>query len=282
MKSKSLRLLLLVVVILSFMFSYYYVTSLSHITTHYTLSTSLTAPLRIVHLTDLHNEEQTEDLTSIITTASPDLILMTGDMINEDEEDLTTITTLITSLASIAPVYYGYGNHEYVWEKNFGDELRQALTDAGAIVLDNEYIDIEVKGQQLRIGGYMGYYRQPHMFKKSQEQTQLERAFFNAFEDTNRFKILLNHIPTGWLDWEYIDKFPVDLVFSGHYHGGLIRIPLLDQALYAPYVGAFPPYTKGMYTGTKATCILSTGLGAEHGIPRINNPREVVVVDLVE
>lgn len=206
---------------------------------------------------------------------------MTGDMINEDEEDLSTITSLVTSLSEIAPVYYSYGNHEYVWEQNFDTDLRNELTSAGAIVLDNEYIDIEVKGQELRIGGYMGYYRQPHMFKKTEEQADLERVFFESFEDTTRFKILLNHIPTGWLDWDYINKFPIDIVFSGHYHGGLVRIPFLEQGLYAPYVGFFPPYTKGMYSGSKATCILSTGLGAEHFIPRINNPREIVMLDLM-
>jgi len=119
------------------------------------------------------------------------------------------------------------------------------------------------------------------MTTKDEEQQQIEGRFFVSFQDTSRYKILLNHIPTQWVDWNYINKCPVDLVFCGHYHGGVIRIPIIDQGIYAPYVGWFPPFTKGVYSGSKATCVLSVGLGIEHGIPRLNNPPEIVVVDLV-
>lgn len=88
-------------------------------------------------------------------------------------------------------------------------------------------------------------------------------------------------LPLPWVDWDYIDKFPVDVVFSGHYHGGVIRLPLLDRGVYAPYTGFFPKHTKGVFVGTQATCVLSAGLGSEHAVPRINNPPEVAVVDLV-
>ena len=100
-------------------------------------------------------------------------------------------------------------------------------------------------------------------------------------ENTDRIKLLINHIPTQWLEWNYIDRDDVDVVFSGHYHGGIIRIPFIDRGVFAPYVGWFPARSKGMYIGKKATCILSAGLGDERGIPRINNPPEIVVVDLI-
>ena len=64
------------------------------------------------------------------------------------------------------------------------------------------------------------------------------------------------------------------------YHGGVIRIPILEQGLFAPYVGKFPPYTKGMFVGEKATCVLSTGLAGSYGLPRFFNPPELVVVEL--
>lgn len=92
-------------------------------------------------------------------------------------------------------------------------------------------------------------------------------------------KILLGHIPTPWLDWRYIDKYDVDLIFSGHYHGGEIKFPFVG-GLYAPYVGAFPEYTEGVFKGEKGTCILSAGLGSEHFV-RFNNPPQLVVADLV-
>jgi hypothetical protein len=127
----------------------------------------------------------------------------------------------------------------------------------------------------------MGYYRQPGMFDVSDKEMHIEIQFADDFENTNRVKILLNHVPTQWLDWDYIDKYPIDIVFSGHYHGGTIRIPIIDRGIYAPYVGFFPEYTKGVYNGECVTCVLSSGLGNDTVVPRLNNSPEIVVVDLV-
>lgn len=252
--------------------------------TSYRIDTNVTKSLRIVQLTDLHNTEFGEnncELIELIAEQRPDIIVMTGDMVNRDESTLDIIKNLISKLSEIAPVYYGYGNHETVWEENFAPDLHDELSSAGAIVLNNEFVDVILKEQEIRIGGYMGYYRQPGMFKVDDEQRALELAFADEFEDTDELKILLNHIPTQWVDWDYVNKYPVDVVFSGHFHGGLIRIPIIDRGVYAPYLGLFPKFTKGVYSGSMATCILSAGLGSEYWIPRINNPPEIVVVDLV-
>lgn len=241
------------------------------------------SPIRIVHLTDLHNAQfgkNNEKLVDKVTAQKPDIIIMSGDMLNEDDPNHEIVTALISDLSSIAPVYFGYGNHEKRWEKTHGQNLRPLLEQAGASVVDNDYIDLELKGTSLRIGGYMAYYMVPHMSTHDEAQQALERAFAEDFENTDRLKILINHIPTGWVDWNYVNTYPVDIVFSGHYHGGMIRIPILNQGLYAPYVGLFPPFTKGVYTGQQATCILSAGLGIEHHIPRFYNPPEILVVDL--
>ena len=241
------------------------------------------SPIRIVHLTDLHNAQfgkNNEKLVDKVTAQKPDIIIMSGDMLNEDDPNHEIVTALISDLSSIAPVYFGYGNHEKHWEKTHGQNLRPLLEQAGASVVDNDYIDLELKGTSLRIGGYMAYYMVPHMSTHDEAQQALERAFAEDFENTDRLKILINHIPTGWVDWNYVNTYPVDIVFSGHYHGGMIRIPILNQGLYAPYVGLFPPFTKGVYTGQQATCILSAGLGIEHHIPRFYNPPDILVVDL--
>ncbi|MGN1201665.1 MAG: metallophosphoesterase [Eubacterium sp.] len=264
------------------MFSYLQNQSIA--ATEYTFTTAVSNQISIVQLTDLHNAEFGEgncELVDLVGEQSPDIIVMTGDMINRDDEDLSVVRSLISDLSEIAPVYYGYGNHEADWEDMWQSDLKSELTDAGAVVLNNDFTDITVNGASLRIGGYMGYYRQPGMLTKDESQKEAELAFADDFEDTDRFKILLNHIPTQWVDWGYIDKFPVDIVFSGHYHGGVMRIPVIDRGVYAPYVGWFPPYTKGVFTGDKATCVLSAGLGSEHIVPRLNNPPEIVAVDLV-
>ena len=249
----------------------------------YEIETDFTEPIRIVHLTDLHSwshGENNRELIQLVQDQSPDLILMTGDMMDREDESPEVVCLLIAALKDTAPVYFSYGNHESQWMKRTGTDLRPILTEAGATVLDIEYLDTEIKGQAVRLGGYYNYYRQPHMLNGNPEEVRAERAFADDFEETDRYKIFLNHIATTWLDWDYRDENSVDLVLTGHYHGGQVRLPFVG-GLVAPYVGWFPPYTEGLYVGEKAAVVLSTGLGSSPGIPRVNNPPQVVVVDLV-
>lgn len=285
---KTIRFILILlsafVLAIAVVVGYFFITSKNLTINKYSLNESVISSIRILQLSDLHNAEfgdNNEELIDLVKKQSPDLIVMSGDMINRDEENLDIITDLISSLSDVAPIYYGYGNHEVDWIESFGFDLEDKLTQAGAVVLNNSYRDVSVNDSELRIGGYMGYYRQPGMLTQDEEQKKIELDFANDFENTDRLKILINHIPTQWVDWDYINIYPVDVVFSGHYHGGAIRIPIIDQGLYAPYVGWFPPYTKGMFTGSQATCVLSTGLGSEHNIPRLNNPPDIVIVDVV-
>lgn len=248
----------------------------------YTVPSGLNTPVRIIQLSDLHGwtfGDGNADLAAQVEALEPDLIVMTGDMLDRLDENPDTVCELIQILADTAPIYYCYGNHEYKWMQSHGESLTPELEAAGATVLDTSYLDITLNGQPVRIGGYHGYYRQPGMYDISQEQREAELSFCDDFEDTDSYKLLLCHIPTPWLDWQYIDDCPVDLVLTGHYHGGQIRLPFIG-GLYAPYIGIFPEYTQGLYTGEQATCILSAGLGASPGIPRINNLPQIVVVDL--
>lgn len=278
---RVLKILGILFLILFLMIGYFYVTSLSLIVTRYEIDTDFENSIRIVQITDLHNAEYGEnnkDLIDKIQELKPDMIMMTGDMLNEDDKNTQIVCDLIQKLNSIAPVYFGYGNHEKTWEKTFDIDLREILIENGANVVDNDYTDLDINGNALRIGGYMGYYRTPHMITQDKDQQDKETQFAEDFEKTDRFKILLNHIPTAWLDWGHIDSYPVDLVLCGHYHGGVVRF--FNQGLFAPYVGWFPKYTKGLFKGDKVACVLSTGLGSEHVVPRLNNPGEIVVIDL--
>ncbi len=249
---------------------------------HYSINVDIDESIRIIHLTDLHNKEfgkENNELVEEIAELKPDMVVMTGDMFNKDE-DTKVVCRLIEKLKKIAPVYYSFGNDEMDWELGEQKELRLLLEEAGAMVLDFEYADVEVKGQLLRIGGYYGYYRTPHMRTDDPVEQEKDLVFATEFEDTDNVKVLLCHIPTAWLDWGYIDKYPVDVVFSGHYHGGQVRLPFIG-GIYAPYAGVFPEYTKGIFEGECATCVLSAGLGSDSMIPRINNVPEILVVDLV-
>lgn len=288
MKKKILVSALLIFAVLVLILGYVTHVSISQCRTEleivsHTLETDFTHPIRIVQLTDLHSHSfgsDNEKLIRLILQQDPDLIVMTGDMMDDSDESPDVVCHLIRELSGHVPVWYGYGNHEREWMNTTGTDLTSILEEAGATVLTNEYRDITVNGQEIRIGGHHAYYRYTGMYKISPEQSKEETDFANSFEATDRFKLLLCHIPTVWLDWKNIDMFPVDLVLTGHYHGGQIRLPLLGP-LYAPYIGFFPEYTEGLFIGQEAACVLSRGLGSSPGIPRINNLPEITVIDLI-
>ncbi|MBQ2062126.1 MAG: metallophosphoesterase [Oscillospiraceae bacterium] len=247
-------------------------------------SEKVAGAIRIVFLADLHGREFGADngrLLEKIAAEKPELIALAGDIFNAkaDEDEIDRMCGFIQKASDIAPVYFCPGNHEQERAVTYAGDLLERIRQSGAVVLDADYLDIDINGTPVRLGGYMGYYRTPHLNTDDPVLMDRYNRFFADFEDTDRFKLLLNHIPTNWVDWNYIDKYPVDLVLSGHYHGGLIRIPVLEQGLVAPYVGLFPPYTKGMFTGSQATCILTTGLAGSR-VPRFFNPPEIVTVDV--
>lgn len=252
----------------------------------YAVKAGMAAPFRILFLSDLHGREFGKDnarLLEKIAGEEPDLIAFVGDVFDRDadEDQVGRMLELIAAAGEIAPVWFGMGNHEYGYMERTGDALAERIEAVGAVVVDGSWEDIELNGTPVRIGGYAGYYRTAHMNSADPERQEADERFFEEFEDTDRLKILLNHIPTNWLDWGYRDRFPVDIVLSGHYHGGVVRIPLIGQGLFAPYVGWFPPYTKGLFEGETATCVLTTGLSGSRGVPRVFNPPEIVTVDVL-
>jgi len=235
-------------------------------------------PIRAVQLTDLHNYQygrNNQRLIAKIQKQKPDVIFMTGDMLNEDEDRTDILLHLVREACAIAPVYFSLGNHEVGYEKTYGEgDLTEQLEAAGAVVLEKEYVDTKIAGQEVRIGGSYGYLL-PEDWKDGSEQ-----RFLEAFVQTDRLKILLSHVPEGLLLWKSMEYWDVDLVFSGHVHGGQVRVPFVG-GLFDPEEGFFPTYTRGMFSSGNGTMILSAGLGSSRGIPRVNNLPEIVVCDIV-
>lgn len=238
----------------------------------------IAAPIRAVQLTDLHNYQYGRDnqrLIAKIQKQKPDVIFMTGDMLNEDEDRTDILLHLVREACAIAPVYFSLGNHEVGYEKTYGEgDLTEQLEAAGAVVLEKEYVDTKIDGQEVRIGGAYGYLL-PEDWGDGSEQ-----RFLEAFVQTDRLKILLSHVPEGLLLWKSMEYWDVDLVFSGHVHGGQVRVPFVG-GLFDPEEGFFPTYTRGMFSCGNGTMILSAGLGSSRGIPRVNNLPEIVVCDIV-
>ncbi len=244
-------------------------------------SEKISKPFCIVQITDLHNSEfgaDNEKLIALVEEQSPNLILATGDLLNSDEENVEILLNLLEKLCVIAPTYISYGNHEKDYESNYGVNFKEICKSAGAIVLEKEYQDIVVNGTEIRLGGIFGYCV-PEKHLATDEADPEECAFLNEFQNTEKYSILMCHMPVVWID-EGVNEWDVDCVIAGHAHGGEVRIPGLS-GVYAPDMGWFPGKLDGVFysESERNTLVLSRGLGTAGKIPRINNVPEVVVVE---
>ena len=252
---------------------------------HFEISSGkITQPVRIVHLSDLHNAqygENNEDLIGVVAKQQPDLIFFTGDLVTGYKKETDAAMTLVEHLAKIAPVYVSVGNHEQRHEANFGSDLTGMLEFRGAKVVEFSYEDITVKEQNLRIGGISGYCV-PDIYLKTGEANLAECEFLWDFQNTDRCTLLLAHMPCCWIRNDGISHWDADAVFSGHVHGGQIELPGIG-GVYGPDMGFFPGPLAGLFPsgdGSK-TLILSRGLGNSLPVPRLGNPPQVLTVDLV-
>ena len=245
----------------------------------YTVSSS-----KIVQLTDLHNSEFGENnskLVDRVAAQQPDLILVTGDLLNQDTERTDIAATLISGLKEIAPVYVSYGNHEVGHEKKYGSNLRALYTEAGATVLEYDWTGLTVKGQQIRLGGLYGYCL-PGKYLKTGEARKNECAFLEEFQDTTDMTILMCHMPVCWIINGSLNDWNVDMVFAGHSHGGQV-VFLNGNGLWAPDLGWFPGRVQGLFHSQdgEKTLVLSRGLGNRDTLPSFNNIPEILIADIV-
>lgn len=227
--------------------------------------------VRIVVLADLHLKEFGENNSKLVTKISnlkPDIIACVGDMNIEDKDDYSVVTTLCEQLVDIAPVYYSLGNNEYVAMLFNNSNIVPDLRDLGVHVLDDESEVVSIKDTRLNIGGL------------SQGKDQFERYghdFFDKYIEEDFFKLLLVHYPEEFQG--ELEDYPIDLALCGHAHGGQVRLPFIG-GLYSTGEGFLPELTEGYHTISNSNIIISRGLGKSSFMPRINNPPELVVVDL--
>lgn len=231
---------------------------------------------KIIQLTDLHNMNFGTDnkrLVEMIYREEPDIVCMVGDMLDKNEESMKNVINLVKKVSKKCPVYFSYGNHEIEYEKKYQRKIRNQLEKVGVEVLDNEYQEITVNGQEICIGGASGY----ALTEAGKDKEEYD--FLRGFEQNEKFKLLLCHVPAGMLLWGGLEKWNIDLSLSGHEHGGQIRLPVIG-GIYSQDEGFFPEYTDGKYEKANHTLILSRGLGSGKLIPRFNNIPEIVCIEL--
>lgn len=260
-------------------------------TVYSVISDKVTEKIKIVQLSDLHLSNFGKNNSRLINNVlqkEPDVILMTGDMVNDDSEEFSQITELVDKLCEAAPLYYSLGNHETAVIESHGDGFLDDIRDAGAVVLEKEYVDVKINGNDVRIGGTSGYglyvpFWEASYGKDAEEwsadESFLEQRFLLEFENTDALKILMLHKPAATTLWSESGYYDVDLVLSGHTHGGQIVLPFVG-GLYAPEEGLFPKYEYGRFDFNGVTTIVSSGLGNDTLIPRINNVPEIVEVTI--
>lgn len=224
----------------------------------------------IVQLSDLHGAQFGSDGTALaekVRELEPDMIALTGDFVT-DEGDLDAVRQLVSELSEICPVYFVSGNHEF--GSGLAQKVRQIMTDAGVKYLSNEFVSIDRGGDSIILGGV----EDPLAYADMIDPPELARRMNEA--DPAAFKVLLGH-RNYWME-EYPD-LPVDLILSGHAHGGLVRIPGVGGVIGTDR-SLFPDYDAGEYDNGAYTLIVSRGLGNSVPVPRLLNRPEIVVVTL--
>ena len=225
---------------------------------------------KIVQLSDLHGAEFGEDgmeLVDKVGSLEPDMIALTGDFVT-DEGDLAAVEKLAARLVKLCPVYFVSGNHEF--GSGLAVKVRNILERAGVKYLSNEYLTINRGDDEILLGGV----EDPLAYADMLSPDELAQKMNDAAPDA--FKILLGH-RNYWMT-EY-PELPVDLIFCGHAHGGLIRIPGVG-GLIGTDRRLFPDFDAGEYNNGRYTLIVSRGLGNSVPIPRIFNRPEIVCVEL--
>ena len=222
---------------------------------------------RIAQVSDLHNAEfgrGNETLLKLLRESEPDIIVITGDLIDSRNTELEIALAFAEKAVQIAPCYYVSGNHES--RISGWAALRQGLLDAGVTVLEDQCVTLERFGGTLTLVGLADPdFRGPFVAGLREMTGQQEG-----------YTILLSHRP------EYFELYAacgVDLVFSGHAHGGQVRLPFVG-GLIAPGQGLFPEYDSGLYRQGDTVMLVSRGLGNSIVPLRVNDRPEILVAVL--
>ena len=231
---------------------------------------------RIAQVSDLHNAEfgeGNEKLIQLLSQTDPDIIVLTGDLIDSRHTDIEIALDFARQAIKLAPVYYVSGNHEARVREY--EDLKMGLAEAGVVILENQNVQITREGESITLMGIDDpSFQEDYLFGDSESVAR--QAIDDLQNESEGYTILLSHRPE--LFDLYVDT-GMDLVFSGHAHGGQFRLPFVG-GLVAPNQGFFPKFDEGRFTEENTTMIVSRGVGNSIIPIRFNNRPEIVLVTL--
>ena len=233
---------------------------------------------RIAQVSDLHNAEMGENNEKLLTTlqdSHPDIIVLTGDLIDSRKTKVDVALDFVENAMQIAPCYYVTGNHEARVQEYTA--LKEGLTSLGVEVLENARTEVELSGEKITILGVDDpSFQEDYLFGDAGTVMRGELSILTC--ETDGFTILLSHRPELF---DIYVEFGVDVVFSGHSHGGQFRLPFVG-GMFAPNQGLFPNYDGGIFTQDKTNMVVSRGVGNSIIPFRVNNKPEVVLIELTK
>ena len=231
---------------------------------------------RIAQVSDLHNTKfgkGNEKLLTMLREADPDMIAITGDLIDSRRTNIETALEFARQAIQIAPCYYVTGNHEARIDEY--PALKQGLLDLGLVILENDCVELTQKDAKIFLAGVEDPSFQTD-YLRGDSQAVMQENLAQALSCSDGFTILLSHRP------ELMDVYAennVSLVLSGHAHGGQFRLPFVG-GLFAPNQGLLPEYDAGIYHEENTAMVVSRGLGNSIFPLRFNNCPELIVVEL--
>lgn len=269
--------------------------------------------LRVVHLSDLQGAcfgNNNVELLSRVSDANPHLIVFTGDLVDRRmrvDKGFEEAIDFMKNLRVIAPTFFSYGNHELAFSDNIVRGLREKLENSGVVVLDgtshienvkirklpddklcdesrrnddtaSRNVEVLLTGFPERLLMVEGRNRTKKNSDVDQDvlKSAVEEIKQKRSESQCDISILLAHEP------QFIEEYSsasYDYIFSGHAHGGQIRLPILG-GLFSPGQGILPKYTSGVHNAGNGKMIISRGLGNSSFPIRVFNRPEIIIAEI--
>mgnify|MGYP000975935533 CR=1 FL=1 len=237
---------------------------------------------KIVQLSDLHSKsfgKNSSMLIRAVKAQNPDIIVLTGDMVNSTDTQFDIFYDCAKELVKICDTYFIVGNHEQMLAVNLRSDITQHLKQIGVKTLDNKKVILDKNGEKINLYGLwfnLRYYR--NLSGDSKDYALTDDIIRRLLGSTNNkeYNILLTHNPVYF---DVYSDWGADLTLSGHIHGGMIRVPFVGGVL-SPEYEFFPYYDAGIYENGEDMMFISRGLGnGLFGMRMFNHP-EIAVLTL--